>query len=302
MGSLNAAVPLIKGETRLLGVMGWPVAHSLSPVMHNAALAHHDLPYVYVPLPVAPAALSLALAALPMLGFRGVNLTVPHKQAALPFLTTLEPAAAAIGAANTLVFEEATSDAPAQVVGYNTDWRGFAADLAALGVVVARQTCLVLGAGGAARAVVYALLKERAIVRCFARRQEQAQALVLALSAVSNAPDLTAHPWSELPRWAADAAVIINATPLGMGVYLNQSPWPADLPWPPAALAYDLIYRPARTLFLAQAQAAGGRTANGLGMLLRQGALAWPLWLGITPEQSVMAAALDAALSLSGPN
>lgn len=267
--------------------------------MHNAALAHHNLPYVYIPLPVSPADLGLTLAALPALGFRGVNLTIPHKQAAIPFLSALDPAAAAIGAVNTLVFEAATPDAPAQRVGYNTDWCGFAADLTALGVAVAGRPCLVLGAGGAARAVVYALLKERAIVRCFARRLEQAQTLASALAYVAGAPVLTAHAWSELPRWAGEAAVIINTTPLGMGAYVDQSPWPADLAWPSATLAYDLIYRPARTRFLAQAEAAGSRIANGRGMLLRQGALAWPLWLGTTPDLPVMAAALDAALSAS---
>lgn len=285
----------ITGATQLLGVIGWPVAHSFSPAMHNAALAELGLNYVYVPLPVAPEAMATAVPGLAALGFRGVNVTVPHKQAVMPLLDALEDGARAIGAVNTLVIDrKPQDDAPMMefelcMTGYNTDWSGFLADLAGLGVAVDGRDCLVLGAGGSARAVAYALTTSGGRVQVLARRPEQAAALVTALRPYVG-DGLAARPYAELSAIVSALTVplIVNTTPLGMTPHPEQSPWPDALPLPPGAFVYDLVYNPRETAFMRQAQAAGLRAANGLGMLVYQGARAFELWTGQTPDVKLM--------------
>ncbi|MCB8988520.1 MAG: shikimate dehydrogenase [Ardenticatenaceae bacterium] len=301
----------ISGKTQLLGLLGWPVAHSLSPAMHNAAAAALGLDVVYVPLPVRPEDVSTAVAALPALGFLGANVTVPHKQAVVPFLAELEPGAKAIGAVNTIVVKQSTSNSeqstpnnlqspvsnlPA-LTGHNTDWTGFLADLAELGVEVNGRDCLILGAGGSARAVAYALAQAGGRVQVLARRSAQAQALVEAIGPHLPRPLagwLNAWPLGELATAVAHttAPLIVNTTPVGMSPNQDASPWPVDVTFPPDAFVYDLIYNPPTTSLMRQAQAAGCRTANGLGMLLWQGAQAFTLWTGRTPDTAVMRAAL----------
>ncbi|MGB4872323.1 MAG: hypothetical protein WBP47_19875, partial [Candidatus Promineifilaceae bacterium] len=185
----------ISGKTQLLGLLGWPVAHSFSPAMHNAAAAALGLDVVYVPLPVRPEDVGTAVSALPALGFLGANVTVPHKQAVIPFLDELEPGAKAIGAVNTIVVGRSTANSepptpntlhsprsnPPSLHGHNTDWTGFLADLADLGVAVNGRDCLILGAGGSARAVAYALAAAGGRVQVLARRGAQAQELVAAI-------------------------------------------------------------------------------------------------------------------------
>jgi shikimate dehydrogenase len=275
---------IVNGETQLIGLIGWPVAHSLSPTMHNAALAAMGLNWLYVPLPVQPEHVGDAIRGLPALGFRGANVTVPHKQAVMPYLDTIALAASAIGAVNTILVEQEPDD---RLSGDNTDWRGFLADLMAQGIAIAGRDCLVLGAGGSARAVVYALGQAGGRVSIAARRTEQARQL---------ANDMGAHSvnaiWSlgELPTAAArlDRPLIVNTTPLGMPPYAEQSAWPDDLPFPRDSFAYDLVYNPAETRFMRQAAFSGCKASNGLGMLLRQGAAALTLWTGLEPDLGVM--------------
>ena len=308
----------ISGKTQLLGLLGWPVAHSLSPAMHNAAAAVLGLDVVYVPLPVRPEDVGTAVSALPALGFLGVNVTVPHKQAVIPFLDDLEPGAKAIGAVNTIVIQQSTNNneqltatnlqssisnpqSPVSslqsLTGHNTDWTGFLADLAEWGVEVNGRDCLILGAGGSARAVAYALAQAGGRVQVLARRSAQAQELVEAIGPHLPRPLagwLNAWPLSELATAVAHttAPLIVNTTPVGMSPHVEASPWRAAVPFPPDAFVYDLIYNPATTILMRQAQAAGCRTANGLGMLLWQGAKAFELWTGCTPDTAVMRAAL----------
>ena len=308
----------ISGKTQLLGLLGWPVAHSFSPAMHNAAAAALGLDVVYVPLPVRPEDVGTAVAALPALGILGVNVTVPHKQAVIPFLDELEPGAKAIGAVNTIVVNLSTADnepptpnnlqspisnlqspapSPPSLHGHNTDWTGFLADLADWGVAVNGRDCLILGAGGSARAVAYALAVSGGRVQVLARRGAQAQELVAAIGPHVPRPPigwLNAWPLAELATAVAHttAPLIVNTTPLGMTPHTDASPWPADLPIPPDAFVYDLVYNPATTKLMRQAQTCGCRTANGLGMLVWQGAKAFELWTGQTPDVAVMRAAL----------
>ncbi len=291
----------INGRTQLLGIIGWPVAHSFSPAMHNAALADRGLDYVYVPLPVHPDVVNTAVSALPALGFRGVNVTVPHKQAVMPLLDELEDAAQAIGAVNTVVVSRnplsvtrktdhrlRITDYESRMKGYNTDWAGFLADLVELEVEVNGRDCLILGAGGSARAVAYALAKSGGRLQVVARRPEQAGELAAALRPYAG--DVAARPTADLAALVATltAPLIVNTTPLGMTPHPEASPWPDDLPLPPGAFVYDLVYNPRETTFMRQAQAAGLPAANGLGMLVHQGARAFELWTGHTPNVALM--------------
>ena len=279
----------------LVGIIGWPVAHSKSPGMHHAAAAALDLDLTYVTLPVRASDLATAVKGLPALGFRGVNVTVPHKEGVIPLLDEVDPAARAIGAVNTIVV--GTSPSPTgQLQGYNTDWAGFLADLVDLGLDVAGRHCFVLGAGGSARAVVYGLARAGSRVQIFARRPEQARKVVVDLAPLFPAVRLQAHEWSELSARVAQSpagSLIVNTTPLGMLPNTGESPWPPNLDFPPQAFVYDLVYNPAETRLIHQAQAAGCRTANGLGMLLHQGAEAFRLWTGLDPDLKIMALAIN---------
>ncbi len=281
---------VINGRTQLLGLVGWPVSHSFSPAMHNAAAAALGLNVVYIPLPVHPDDLRTAVPALPALGFGGVNVTVPHKQAVIPLLDELDEAAAAMGAVNTIVVERGLETGDRRLVGFNTDGAGFLADLTELGVVVTGRNCLILGAGGSARAVAHALAQAGATGRILARRPSQAQQIIADLEL-----PFTAHPLADLETVAAQstAPLIINATPLGMTPNPDASPWPDGLPIPPGAFIYDLVYNPRQTKLMQQARAAGRRAANGLGMLVHQGALAFELWTSVNPDTAVMRSTID---------
>ncbi len=280
----------IDGSTELIGLIGWPLAHSFSPAMHTAALAALGLNWVYVPLPVASDQVGAALRGLAALGFRGVNVTVPHKQAVMPFLDAVSPAAAAIGAVNTILVDQETG----RLTGYNTDWRGFLADLDALDVPVDERECLVLGAGGSARGIVYALAQAKGRVTVLARRREQAQQLAADLGGRSLR---AAYSLDDLGEVAGnvEAPLIVNTTPLGMSPRVEGSVWPDDVPFPPRSFVYDLVYNPRETRLMRQARAAGCATSNGLGMLLRQGAASLALWSGLQPDVAVMKASLEAS-------
>ena len=275
----------INGETRLLGLLGWPVGHSFSPAMHNAALAAAGLNYAYVPLAVRPSGLKTAVSALSSLNFRGVNVTVPHKQTIIPFLDEIDPAAAAIGAVNTVVIED-----DGRLLGKNSDWSGFMADLAALDVDVnactelgrSGRSCVIFGAGGSARAVAYGLVQAGAMVYVVARRQEQAEVLVEEMGLPHGS--ITAATVDVVG--GLTAPLLVNCTPLGMHPHEDGSVWNGE--FPPDSFAYDLVYNPTETLFMRQARAAGCEVANGLGMLLRQGAVAFEWWTGVMPDVSVM--------------
>ena len=280
----------LNGKTQLIGLIGWPVSHSFSPAMHNAAAQALGLNWAYVPLPVKPEAVATAVSALSALGFRGVNVTVPHKQAVMPLLDEIEPGAQAIGAVNTIVVGE-----NGRLTGHNTDWSGFLADLQAHDIAVANRDCLLLGAGGSARAVAYGLAKSGARVHLLARRREQAEAVLADLRGQLPEAQLTCHLLGELRQVVAQchAPLIINSTPLGMTPQEDSTPWPVNLPIPEDATVYDLVYNPPHTRLMQQAEAAGCDAYNGLGMLIQQGAQAFALWTGQQPDTAVMATALQ---------
>lgn len=261
--------------------------------MHNAAAAALGLGLVYLPMPVPPENLPAAIRGLAALGFVGVNVTVPHKEAVIPLLSEVEISAQTIGAVNTIRFQPSAASGQQSAIGYNTDTAGFLADLEHIGVAIGGRECLILGAGGSARAVAYGLASAGGNVRLFARRVEQARKLADDLSAHLETARLSVFSWEELEETKdIQEALIVNTTPLGMTPEVELSPWPDALLFPPKAVVYDLVYNPSETRLVAQARAAGCQATNGLGMLLRQGALAFELWTGREPDTNVMRAAL----------
>lgn len=277
---------MIAGSTRLAGVMGWPVSHSRSPRMHNAAFAALGLDWVYVPLPVPPPCLADAIAGLRALGFRGANVTVPHKQAVMRRMDLLTPAARAIGAVNTIIVNE-----EGDLVGDTTDGYGFLADLADHRVEKVDRA-VVIGSGGAARAVVYALAETGSAVTVCARNESKAgelcEVMAQALPRAAGRLSIAAFP-AALGHVASDAGLLVNATSLGLQED-DPLPWDPDVPFQPGQVAYDLIYNRS-TEFLRLAAAQGAQAIDGLGMLVHQGARAFELWTGLPAPVDVMRAA-----------
>jgi shikimate dehydrogenase len=259
----------------LAGVMGWPVMHSRSPMIHNHWLSKHGLAGVYVPLAIQPEGLEAALRALHALGFSGVNVTIPHKQEALRIVDEVLESARAIGAISCITVRPDGS-----LVGSNNDAFGFIRNLrqqqpqwrADAGPVV------VIGAGGGSRAVCYGLLQEgvreiRLVNRTLGRAREVAQAL---------SPLITACDWSQRHEVLEGAARVVTTSSQGM---VGQGVLDIALDRLPAsAIVADIVYVPLETPFLAAARARGNATVGGLGMLLHQGPLAWKAWFGIEPE------------------
>lgn len=271
-------------STRLAAVIGSPVRHSLSPAMHNAAFAELDLDWVYVACEVAPGSVAAAFAGIRALRFGGVSVTIPHKAAALTEVDDASAAAHAVGAVNTIV-----PDGDGRLRGENTDGPGFLASLADQGFDPAGCRCAVLGAGGAARAVVYALggagAAEVVVVNRTAVRAEAAAALAGPVGRVGTASEV------------AGLDLVVNATPLGLaGTDAAVLPLDADL-LGAGQLVVDLVPNPAVTPLMEAARARGARVAGGLGMLVHQGALAFELWTGRPAPFGVMRAAAEHALT-----
>jgi shikimate dehydrogenase len=259
----------------LAGVMGWPVMHSRSPMLHNHWFAKHGLAGTYVPLAIAPGTLEPALRALHPLGFAGVNLTIPHKQDAMAIVDEVDEVARSIGAISCVVVR-----ADGSLSGTNNDCYGFIDNLKRdqPGWRADAGPITVIGAGGGSRAVCYGLLREgakdiRLVNRTFARAKGIAGAFGGAIRP---------YPWEQRHDLLEGVALAVNTTSCGM---VGQPPLDVRLDrLPQAALAADIVYIPLETPFLAAARARGNRTLNGLGMLLSQGRPAWKAWFGIEPE------------------
>jgi shikimate dehydrogenase len=278
--------------TAVYGVFGWPVAHSRSPAMHNAAFAALGLDAVYVPYAVTPERLARAVEAAHALGIAGFNVTLPHKAAIMPLLSSVEPAALAIGAVNTVVRD---GD---RLLGSNTDAEGLARALLDEKVALEGAVVVVLGAGGAARAAVVGLAAAGAaqIVVC-ARRAGQAHALIEALAEPCKASELLAGDMgAELATACSRCTLVIQATSAGLGdstlarTFADALPLPA---LPRDAVVCDLVYKPRKTAVLERAERLGLRSVDGLGMLLHQGALAFERFTGQTAPLHAMRAALN---------
>ena len=267
---------MIRGTTQLLGVMGDPVSHSLSPVMHNAALAELGADYVYVPFAVGTENLATALEGFAAIGVQGFNITIPHKQRILPWLQTVSVEAQAVGAVNT-VWRTATGWA-----GTNTDVVGFLAPLKTQDRDWRSAVAVVLGNGGAARAVVAGCAQMGlAAVQVVGRSSTQREQFWASWQGSPLNPPLSVQGWDQLPNLLPGADLVVNTTPLGMHPQGDRSPLSPDLidRLPQTAIAYDLIYTPRPTQFLALAAARGLTAIDGSEMLVQQGAAALEIWL-----------------------
>lgn len=281
----SADPPSIGGATHLVGVIGWPVAHSLSPAIHNAAFATLGMDWVYVPLPVAPGSLRAAADGLVSLGFRGANVTMPHKTESADLADDLAEEARRLRAVNTFVVTGG------RLHGYNTDAPGFDRFLRRdVGFDPRGRSALVFGAGGVARAVAFALAsagvgKLSVAVREAARAAE----LLEAVEGTSVRPSVV--DFDAATDVSAD--LVVNATPLGADGQ-TAPPLPRLAP---GVVVIDLLYRPAITPLQAAARAAGAEAHGGLGLLLHQAALSFELWTGTPAPLEVMSAAALAALA-----
>jgi shikimate dehydrogenase len=287
---LNENAVVITGQTQLLGVIGDPIAHSLSPVMHNAAIARLSLDYAYLPFAVKPSALSDALAGFAAIGLQGFNVTIPHKQAILPLLTEVSETARVIGAVNT-VWRTATGWS-----GTNTDMIGFLAPLHDLTRDWTATIAVVLGNGGAARAVVAGCHQLGcAEIHVLGRDAAKLADFHQSWGNSAIAQNLHVHTWDKLPNLLPQAGLLVNTTPIGMHPDIERSPLsPAEIDRLPAMLiAYDLIYTPSPTLLLQQAQNRGLVAIDGLEMLVQQGAAALQIWLQQPVPIAVMRQALN---------
>jgi shikimate dehydrogenase len=270
-----------------LGVLGWPLETTLSPAIHSAALRRLGFDWAYLTFPVPPEQLQAAVEGLRSLGAIGANVTIPHKETVVPFLDQLSGDAAAIGAVNTI---QRVGD---RLIGHNTDVDGFAEFVAGdAGIKVKDAEVLVLGAGGAARAVVKALDDLGAASVTICTRSTDRGAALTELVGRSSA---SVHPWDRGAELAAGADLVVNATPLGAE---GSDPVPGT-PWRAGQSVVDLVYAPPNTPLVEAARAGGADAWGGLGMLVRQAAASFQLWTGQDPPLEVMSAA---AVHAIGPS
>jgi shikimate dehydrogenase len=269
------------------GLIGWPVKHSLSPVIHQAALEALVLEGDYRCFPVEPlpeglATLEEVLEQMRRGALQGLNVTVPHKEAVIERMEGLTSTAERIGAVNTIFLDGK------KLIGDNTDQDGFLSDLQ---TTLAPETgkALILGAGGAARAVVSGLTEGGWDVWVATRRLSQAEELAQELRTPGASPIniLSLNPES-IGRIHLEMTLIVNATPAGMAPEVDVSPWPNEIPLPPQVCLYDLVYTPQKTQLVRDAQSAGLRAVTGLGMLVEQAALAFERWTDRSAPRDVM--------------
>jgi len=262
-----------------VGLIGWPVEHSRSPAMHNAAFAALGLDWRYILLPTPTDQVKAVVARIRSGKLQGANVTIPHKQAVMPFLDEIDPAAQVVGAVNTIVKQDD------RLIGFNTDTLGFKRSLLETGIDVTNQPCAVLGAGGSARAVLYVLRELGARITVYARDVEKARAV-----------NANCRSLSALKEIDPATKLIVNTTPVGLSPNVDASPWTADVSLPSHALIFDLLNNPARTKLMRQAEQAGLRAVNGWTMLVYQGAAAFEKWTGIEPPVDVMKHTLELSM------
>lgn len=277
---------MITGKTNVVGVIGDPVEHSLSPLMHNAAFRHLDLDYVYVPYHVKKDALNDAISGAKSLNIKGLNVTIPHKTEVIKHLDSLDKSAELIGAVNTIKFNNGHAK------GYNTDGIGAVKAIEEVSSVINKKV-IILGAGGAARAIAFQILLDGAeslvIVNRTLEKAEQLQEdLVEKLNANVKSIDLG----EKLKKECLNADILINTTPIGMYPNVNQEPLVKAEFMHEDLIVKDCVYNPLKTGLIKEAEKCDAKAISGLKMLIYQGMEAFRIWTGITPPLKIFESAL----------
>lgn len=264
----------ITGATQICGIIGDPIEHTMSPVMHNAAFRHLGIDCVYLPFRVGKKAVGRAIEGVKALNIRGLNVTIPHKTAVIPYLDRLDPMAERMGAVNTIVNDNGI------LTGYNTDAAGFLRALKENKIEPRGANIVVLGAGGASRGISFLLAENGADLTILNRSLERAEDLASQVSTATET-DVKALALDEenLSLALEKADLLVNTTRVGMIPDINQTPVPSGRLRPDLAV-FDIVYNPVKTSLLADAEAVGAQTISGLEMLVWQGALAFTLWTG----------------------
>lgn len=272
----------VTGKTTICGVIGDPIEHTLSPAMHNAAFQALFLDWIYLPFRVSRADLSKALYGIRALNIRGVSVTIPHKVAVTAILDELDPLAMNIGAVNTIL------NSGGKLKGFNTDAPGFIRAFTERNIELENKNVVVLGAGGAARAVCFALAENKAAVTILNRTVEKAEELAADISDTGvkqvGAAGLNAV---NLESALKDADILVNTTSSGMSPDTDSTLVTADM-IKPGMTVYDIVYNPSRTRLLAEAETAGARTISGMEMLLWQGVQSFEIWTGLKAPVEIM--------------
>ncbi|MBI4187868.1 MAG: shikimate dehydrogenase [Chloroflexi bacterium] len=264
----------ISGKTKLCGIIGDPVEHTISPAMHNAAFLKTGLDYLYVPFRVKKEALAEAIAGMRALNIRGLNVTIPHKVAVLQYLDKLDPLADKIGAVNTIVNDNGV------LTGYNTDADGFLQALLEKDIEPKGQNVVILGAGGASRAVSFILAERGANLVIINRSPDSARKLAGSILPASDKKVVASELNKEnLAKALSKADMLVNTTSLGMVPDADHTPVAADL-LRRGLIVFDIVYNPVKTRLLKEAKSAGAKIIGGLDMLVWQGALAFEKWTG----------------------
>jgi len=272
----------INGKTKMIGLIGKNIENSLSPLIHNQIILKNSLNFCYLSFKVTESGLGEAIQGIRALNIRGVNITFPYKEKAIKFLDEVEESAQRIGAVNTIVNNRGI------LTGYNTDVIGFKKSLQEDGkFAIKGEKAVIFGAGGAARAVAFALLEEGIEeIYIFNRTPEKTEKIKQDLSSLFPGSNINIFPLEKkkLKEKTEEAHLLVNATSLGMPPKIDYTPLPDEKLFHPDLLVYDLIYHPAKTLFLRQAEKAGAKIINGLPMLVYQGIESFYLWTGLKPE------------------
>jgi shikimate dehydrogenase len=279
----------IKGTTKLLGVIGYPISHSFSPRMHNAAINHLNADFAYLPFPIKPDNLAKAIAGFEAIDLVGFSVTIPHKQTIIPLLQEITPFAELVGAVNTVYRTEKGW------CGTNTDVTGFIAPLQQLHRNWSEVTPIILGNGGAARAVVVGCAELGCPeIHVFGRNQDSLTHFYQNFQNTSLKARLNFHTWDNLEGMLSKGQLIVNTTPVGMHPHIDQSPLAENLVKKVAegAISYDLIYNPRPSKFLQELEQQGAICCDGLEMLVQQGAAALKIWLNQEVPVEIMRSAL----------
>ena len=265
---------VISGKTKICGVIGDPIEHTMSPVMHNAAFKELGMDYLYVPFRVREEELGEAIEGMRALNIRGLNVTIPHKVAVIPLLDELDPLVQKIDAVNTIVNDDGV------LKGYNTDATGFLQALLERGIKPEGKSVVILGAGGASRAISFILAERGAHLVILNRNSDRAEELAGRISqAFKNGVKALKLDEENLSAVLDSADILVNTTSVGMGTAIDEAPLPARL-LKPGLVVFDIVYNPIKTRLLREAETAGAQTINGVDMLAWQGALAFEKWTG----------------------